>query len=1608
MVENLITPTLRGIALDSTTIRWYWANEGNSHSLYDENGNILFQLATNISRYDETNLKPNTSYTRKLKAFDENGESEFSTQVTVTTKEEVSENNLIEPFKDDFKNTFNVLDSTVIKDNLKAFISGVGDRYDLKIFKQDINDYNNSFNLIGKVYGKYFKNITSFQKTTFNYRVKAIGKYQKKTCQGFVKLKLKATTTDKVKIRVYRYALKTIDVSSKLECKVSYYEESGGVWYPKTRTLTSREFGATMPVSASYTEFGNAVLDSKNNILMESSPIRNIMWDIAMSDPVIKRSHDNGKTVQLFEYKLFDNYPFNTTNNRYSPSKARPFTLSQDGTIQAHTSSSVNTNIDSGIYMSGYSEGQMFDVEKVIEKEITGDNTPVTIITKSEINKLIPTCISDRSYAFDGNAQTIITKIEVVKKGPTVKILNNNLNDEDTFIVSANTIHETPILTYNFNDNTKNHYVSTENIFSNMIKDYSIIYNYDLRIVECTSNIKINGQEQIDSGNQITWTDDYMSGFALEAVESLVELPWETTYPEYPNEGFNGLVNGENSLDGTCVKKDLVVQLPEIYIPQEMYDVGFKVIVENIYPLNSHLGYKLAHQGPNGYSNVNADFVVFNSEATKPEVKEIKDLLSIENLDTIVLKDTTTKEMVIKVTKPILTTTQNNLYTSFELNLSTDSSDIQISDYPINLVFDENNSMVVPYKCKVMRNATSKWSPYIHNGYYYINQHEYYLFSQSNIKGEYTDNYSYKSKNVNYSILVDLKKQEGTNDKYTYLYKEKHDYNITPNSTVEFNKGYIFPLPTLSGKYYKQYKNTEFILNEIILPKKATSYEKLQYGTSDSSNQISVYARSIDENGLWSNWTLVNFDTVPKIPLSYKVQLKVGFKPVVENEKRNITETLSNCLDFDEDLDNVATSNVLTNNGIVEAINKDKNGLYISKVIDYGIETDIKVETYYTCENTNNSHYVTIHVASGDNYDEVKHNPTWHLMDGITQVSGRYMKYRIEFTSNIKIIAIYKYLNTTKTLTTPQGINNISFSANVLIDNLQDKSISIDRISEIKYNKERHLVINNVREAILPVISSYGYTGEDIGTVAVRSGDEDFEVTLEDNVIDFEKQLLSEVFSVWNRFSIANIKDHNELNYWVMDNGLKEINYNHLSKTYVGLVSPQKYLNFEIRTTINSKSLNDNPICIVLAYNTDSYGNEYTLSLLVSPSSDSYKVVYNYNMPNEKIIGDYKHLVVNNPDIIYWANMDYGIRINVVRTNNTFVIKRSQENQSLLDDNTMITINLNDYPQLAIFLSGASFGFGSFNVRSIFKNLALIISDKGNSSVFIQSKTTQINHKDGEFLKVTNNELTISPAPQQYSPVVISSTELGELRRIFYRDSEGKYSLDIVEEYFPNSGEVYNLTENNIDMTTLVVKVNDSVITNHTLKEHILTVPKENIKNETDIISVKYRVKNSFVANYNYFNNSVNIKLHTEKPLETVIARYETNLNDNRQELKNISLNPIHNTDYKGFIYLSYENNIIDKIIIHANPKSVSANGIDSTSLYFEVLDKIGNPVQNVELNSYCTTGSLIQNEALTDENGVITARYISSNKPGVDTITVFNEKYSITESIAITNMEVK
>lgn len=1600
------TPNFIGCEVDYDYITWTLPNDGYAHKIYDYDGNFISDIPIGEIFYTEENLLQDTTYSRKLKSYNSYSISDFSNIVTAKTKKHIVDEDTV-PFNPKYERNNNLEEINYPTVPMKAFKSGVGDDLDLKVYKPTETYFTDRFDVIANLSGVYYKDVNIYKKTSFDYRISCNGKYNYNETEGFVKFKLDAATTDKVKIRIYRYSQKDETVKAKITARVSYFKLESGKWIPKVKSISSDIYSKTFSPIVKYKTNSTAYLDTLSSLPMIATPIQNIIRTKALSDPEIKASQDNGKAIEIFDYKIYDDYNFNEDGNKYSPTKPRPFELAQNGTIHVHSSNQTIMNISSGLYVSGYAKSQLFDCEKIVTKDVDSSGDTIVILTKEEIERLIPTNISDRSYKYSGS--NIVTKIEILECGATVKLSNVDLSSNNVLTATANNTHTTPVLTYNFNNDVEQVFISTKDIMSKMLKDFKYIYGYTLTIVDCSTNILFNSEfdseTSIYPGQIFMWEDDYMSSFSFWALSEVKVGYYEDVYPKIGNEPMHGMVNSLLNSHGESLRKDMIVQAPELLIPQEIYDVGFKLMIENVSPTSSTVVGKFQNQDDTGTTTVNGDFIQFSSEATALENREFEDLVTNDKVDTVILTDSSTITKNVVITKPDLTVEQENKYAFYRLKLISTSSDIGLSEYQNQIDFNSGNKVNIGYKIKVMKSAASRWSPLIHNGYYYINQNEYFMYSESNIEGTYEDNITYQDQYIDFKIKVNL--SASTIGEAVKIYKMNSSLDYLANDNMYY-KEYLYPLPVIDGKYYKKYSSVEGIIKEFHFDNIVSKFNHISWKLSNKNNDTTLFARSYDLTlKKWSDWSVLSNNVEPNIPLSNKMQLKVLFEPKVTESIYDTIETLSNYKDFEQEYDEDNSSNLYMLNGFIQA-KTGTTAIFNSKILDYSIESELKVSSYYTVTDVQEASYVNIHVASSDDKTELHNKPNWSLMDGATTLKGRYFRYRIEFNDNVKIIAIYKHLKTTKTSTNIQGIKDIAVSVAYDGNSNLAKSLYVDKVANIKFNKQEQIISYNLLEDIEYPVRSAGYTLDNIIDIELVNENTDVDFTLKNIDYDLNNENIYTALNGWSKVEKGNN------NFWILDNTDKTITYNRKSLNTVGYVSPSENGSWRINCILSSKEISNNPIGIILAYEKDSLGKEHILSLLVSPnrktneynSSIVYSVYYNYGMENEKLIFNGTDLVFSSFEKDNWASLVRGITVNVVRSLDTFSITRSQNDEAVLNPGTLINIDLDSVPILSIFKNKSKFGFiNRGQLNSTYSNISIQVSDKINSSIIGSSKIVQMVNKQSDYVEFIDNRTTVSPLAQQFAPIIVTAENGISLRRVYFEDEDGFNTLTNVET-FNGKNSTFRLSYNEIDTNSIKVYVNGVLDTSqYELINNFLIVDKE--YSEMDIIKIEYKIKNSFIVTYNVELNSMDIEANTSFDMPKAHIIYETNEYDNRRKIDYLSLNPIYNSNFHGFIYLSDQEQIPKSIRIKANPKFVYANGVDNIVVCAELLDEYDNPISKEELDISCSYGRIQLETYTTDHNGIVAFKYFATINKCIDPVIVEHKASGIRSEIKITNWEV-
>ena len=145
---------------------------------------------------------------------------------------------------------------------------------------------------------------------------------------------------------------------------------------------------------------------------------------------------------------------------------------------------------------------------------------------------------------------------------------------------------------------------------------------------------------------------------------------------------------------------------------------------------------------------------------------------------------------------------------------------------------------------------------------------------------------------------------------------------------------------------------------------------------------------------------------------------------------------------------------------------------------------------------------------------------------------------------------------------------------------------------------------------------------------------------------------MKEMFNSWKRISHAksnstsapNIVTNpggqpaapSELLTWEYDADEDIIRNNTNSYSYLGLISPDKYTEYETEIILNAKTNDDDSIGFIVAFTIDENGIEHTLSVTRSPGGNTkWQLVYDLN-------ADPMSILLSKPNALKWGNGNYG------------------------------------------------------------------------------------------------------------------------------------------------------------------------------------------------------------------------------------------------------------------------------------------------------------------------------------------------------------------------------
>lgn len=210
----------------------------------------------------------------------------------------------------------------------------------------------------------------------------------------------------------------------------------------------------------------------------------------------------------------------------------------------------------------------------------------------------------------------------------------------------------------------------------------------------------------------------------------------------------------------------------------------------------------------------------------------------------------------------------------------------------------------------------------------------------------------------------------------------------------------------------------------------------------------------------------------------------------------------------------------------------------------------------------------------------------------------------------------------------------------------------------------------------------------------------------------------ADIFYTWGRFShnssVNQPANQSETQAWNYDSANDKVVCTVNSATHIGFVSKDKYDNYIHETTFKSADGDDDFIGVVIAFAKDENGREHTLTALRNRSGFPYWfIAYNYSRSDAWIItrkdrlanDDINGKQSNTPET-GWKMVPNGTRVKIERKGNIVNAYASPFNTTAYDNASLLTVNLDSDPRLAIFKGACQYGYSCYSQnQTTFENI---------------------------------------------------------------------------------------------------------------------------------------------------------------------------------------------------------------------------------------------------------------------------------------------------------------
>lgn len=577
-------------------------------------------------------------------------------------------------------------------------------------------------------------------------------------------------------------------------------------------------------------------------------------------------------------------------------------------------------------------------------------------------------------------------------------------------------------------------------------------------------------------------------------------------YDELPGPGmetFYGFVNGRYSSSNVNGKKDLTVDAPQFNIPTTVTDkhkdsIRIYAVITEFYPDTALVSYKWEHpwNHKDGITQVNGDYIYFSSDSLVYKDIEYLDVISTINMENQEAHDNKTQEKIFEIQKPQTIYDYQNYY----LEVHTDNSDVLALKYPTEIEFDENDIAQVGVAFKGVVNATSKWSPRIHNGYYYLNQHEYFAYSEFDVEANFEtyEEEIFKTQVGYISFDVQLRHIASPKEIYTIVKDTRSELLQDEEHFQWINNSGLTLKPVIDGEYYREYDATMYVSPIILFENALTLAGPLtvEYEFADGFNYLPMEIRYYDiENCKWSEWEYFENGTVPPA-LSSAYQVRFIMQASVTNEDLFLEDYMCCYLDWKDDINEANTTNIVTITDHMTTGPYDAEGIYVSRVIDFGCESELALDLF----ESNYKNRIKLYIAYSNRADSLLlENIKWIdiTTSKDTYFKSRYFRYKVVIPSGEKMYWLHKRIKTLETHEMLPYLKSISMGGEYQPTDVVENFINTESF-EIPKDGEPHVIFNRVLDVIGADVLEKGYTEQEIEYVKIQC-------ITNDVIIDFNK-----------------------------------------------------------------------------------------------------------------------------------------------------------------------------------------------------------------------------------------------------------------------------------------------------------------------------------------------------------------------------------------------------------------------------------------------------------------------------------------------------------------------